>query len=470
MRAFLVASCLYLGLLSQARASPPSSSSPEAWLRGYLAIATSNPPGNESPGAAFLAAILHRHRVATRTFVAADGRASLYARLEAATSGAPTLVLLHHIDVVPPGEGWSVNPFSGSLEQGKFWGRGAIDDKSLGIAQLAAFLDVADQRQPPPLNLVFLAVADEEAGGGLGMAWLLEHHPDLFAGDVTVLGEGGANRMVANRLLWWGIEVAQKRPLWLRLEARGRAGHGSGLNPHSAAHQLVQGLARALTLFDDAPLHVSKAALTYFGALAPLHSRAFSDVFGQPTAEAADQALQEALDAGHSMLLPGMDAFLVDTLQLTQLGTSSNAVNVVGADAWATLDLRLLPDTDQDAVLRRLQAAVGEEIAVQIVLSTPTTPQSSTDTAVYRALAVALKREQDVPVIPSFILGTTDSRYLRQRGIHAYGFSPFLLNSEDLQGIHSANEAIRRETFLDGVECMRRAVRLILEAAAESDS
>jgi acetylornithine deacetylase/succinyl-diaminopimelate desuccinylase-like protein len=167
-----------------------------------------------------------------------------------------------------------------------------------------------------------------------------------------------------------------------------------------------------------------------------------------------------------------MDAFLIDTVQVTQIGTSSDAVNVVGAEAWATLDVRLLPDTDQEAFLQRLGTALGERIDIEVQLSTPPTPASSIETAVYRSLHDALAGEPKeplrAPVIPSFILGTTDSRYLRQRGIPAYGFSPFLFDADDLRGIHGSDEAIRVTTFLDGVERMRRVVRTILDQCQEN--
>ncbi|MEM7352368.1 MAG: M20/M25/M40 family metallo-hydrolase, partial [Acidobacteriota bacterium] len=221
------------------------------WLREYIQIDTTNPPGNEGAAVAFLAQILEREGIASQVLTSPGGRSSLYARLPASGAGASAalpsegaVVLLHHIDVVAADDSWRVEPFSGRPFEGKVWGRGALDVKGLGIAQLAAILALKDEGLPRQRDIVFLAVADEEAGGREGAAWLLEAHPELFAGVAGVLNEGGSNRVLNDRVIWWGIEVTQKRPLWLTVTATGRGGHASGLRPRSATHRLVEALAR----------------------------------------------------------------------------------------------------------------------------------------------------------------------------------------------------------------------------------
>ncbi len=178
------------------------------------------------------------------------GRVNLYARLSAAAPVGGPLVLLHHMDVVPPGDGWTRLPFAAEIDDGRIWGRGAIDAKSLGISHLAAMVALQRERTALERDVIFLAVADEETGGAEGTQWLLKEHADLFAEAAFVLNEGGSNRVAGDRLFWWGIEVAQKRPLWLRVTTQGRGGHGSTYNPGSATHQLVASLSK---LFDDAP-------------------------------------------------------------------------------------------------------------------------------------------------------------------------------------------------------------------------
>ena len=111
--------------------------------------------------------------------------------------------------------------------------------------------------------MIFLAVADEESGGLQGTGWLLANHPELFRGVEAVIGEGGRSQIGAGgKLLWWGIEVAQKRPLWLEVSTSGRGGHGAGLNPASANHQLIQGLARLLARARPLAGHGARCATT----------------------------------------------------------------------------------------------------------------------------------------------------------------------------------------------------------------
>jgi acetylornithine deacetylase/succinyl-diaminopimelate desuccinylase-like protein len=426
------------------RADPPSED-PIGWLQGYLRLDTTNPPGNEAAAVAYLAAILHRHGVPTRTFVTAEGRTSLYARLEGRRRGEG-LLLLHHVDVVPAGNGWRRGPFSGDLVAGELWGRGALDVKGVGIAHLAAFLAAAGAPRPPERDLVYLAVADEESGGLLGTAWLLERHPELFEGVAAVLGEGGTARMRGPEVQWWGIEVAQKRPLWLEVRARGRGGHASGINPHSASHQLIAALAR---LIDMPPRwRVTQPVRDYLAALAPLHEGVMRRQFLDPDAWVGP-------DGPRGPMLPGQPNLFLDTVQVTRVDVGER-INVVVEEAVAHVDVRLLPETDADAFLARVRRALGDQVSAQVILSSPPVPPSPVDHPAYRAVAAVLGRE--AAVVPSFIGGFTDSRWFRERGIAAYGVTPFTLEGEVLRGIHGADERIPVAELTRGIERMKTIV------------
>jgi acetylornithine deacetylase/succinyl-diaminopimelate desuccinylase-like protein len=427
------------------------------WLRGYLRIDTSNPPGNEGTAAAYLAGLLHQHGISTRLLVTPDGRTNLYARVKADDPTAGPLLLLHHMDVVPAGEGWTREAFSGEIAQGRIWGRGAIDAKSLGISHLAALLDMERSRADLQRDVIFLAVADEETGGSQGTAWLLEQHPELFEGVEAVLNEGGSNRAAGEKLFWWGIEVAQKRPLWLRVSTRGRGGHGSTYNPFSAAHQLVVSLSEIFR--QNRELRMTTAAETYFRAIAPFHGEHFRDVFGSTDSAEVTRRFQQMIDEERTgkVLLPGMSAFFEDTIQITSLATPSDTVNVVPAEASSLIDIRLLPDTPVETAMTKLRDAIGKNPRVEVLLSSPPTESSPTDSATYRALEKVLGRE--APLVPSFITGTTDSRYFRERGVPAYGFSPFVLSGDEVRGIHGADESIPIDNFRAGLEVMRQVVR-----------
>jgi acetylornithine deacetylase/succinyl-diaminopimelate desuccinylase-like protein len=430
------------------------------WLLGYLAIDTTNPPGNESAAAAYLAAILHGEGIPTRTLVTPAGRTNLYARLEATAPAGGPLVLLHHMDVVPPGDGWSRRPFAAEVDEGRIWGRGAIDAKSLGISHLAAVVTLKREAARLGRDVIFLAVADEETGGAEGMHWLLAEHADLFTDVAGVLNEGGSNRVAGDRLYWWGVEVAQKRPLWLRVSTSGRGGHGSTYNPASATHQLVYSLSG---LVRDVPeMRVTSAAKDYFGALSRFHGSAFEQVFGSPDLATVEHEFQRMREEGRTgeVLMPGMAAFFQDTIQVTSLETPTSSINVVPQQASALLDVRLLPDTPLDDILQRLRQALGKAPSIEVLLSSPPSPSSATTTAVYRGLERTLGEQ--APVVPSFITGTTDSRYFRERGIPAYGFSPFILAGEEVRGIHGPDESIPLAKFRDGLATMTKVVRSLV--------
>jgi len=437
-----------------AASAPPVLSEAAAWLQQYVRIDTSNPPGHEERAADFLAGLLRKEGIASQVVKTPEGRSNLWARLAAPASGGRAVLLLHHMDVVPAGPGWSAQPFGGEVRNGYLWGRGTLDDKSLGIVQLAAMVDLKRRRAPLARDVIFLAVADEENGGLLGTAWLLAQHPEIFRGVEAVVGEGGRSQTGAGgKLLWWGIEVSQKRPLWLEVSTSGRGGHGAGLNPESASHQLIQGLARLL----GAPprFRVSPPVRDYAHAIAPLQNPYWRRIFGNIDAVIAEGGPKE-------FLMPGMANLFLDTVQVTVL-RGGERINVIPETAMARIDIRLLPDTDSTAFLKEVRRLLGAGFAVKVLVTSSPTPPSPAAGRLYHAMERALKPEG--PVVPTFVAGFTDSRFFRERGIPAYGLSPFLLGPEDTQGIHGTNERIPLRELDRGVVRMRQILSFYVSVA-----
>jgi acetylornithine deacetylase/succinyl-diaminopimelate desuccinylase-like protein len=435
---------------AHAAAEPPLSAEAR-WLVDYIRIDTSNPPGNEAAAAEYLVRRFAGSPVAVERQVTPAGRTSLLARLPATgpdAARAPWIVLLHHLDVVPAGEGWTQPAFEGRIRDGALVGRGAIDTKSLGIAHLAALLDAA--RLPERRRgLLLVAVADEENGGGEGMGWLAKHRPEIFERVEAVFGEGGLNRTVLGRTFFWGVEVAQKRALWLELVARGRPGHASSLNPESAAHTLVRGLAR---LVDRPPAwRLEPAVADYLRALGRI----------DPTLRAFVERPEAALGPnGPSALFPpAMAGLLVDTLQVTTLAASERT-NVVAAEARARVDARLLPSTETADFLAGIERTVGADVEVEVLLSSPPSAPSPASGAVWERLGAALGGE--APLVPAMIPGITDARFFRERGIAAYGFSPFEIEGLLMRRVHGPDEEIPLTAFDGGVARMKRIVRALV--------
>ncbi len=428
-------------------AAEPRLSEAAIWLRDYIRLDTTNPPGRENLAVDYFSRVLAKEGIPHQRLVSPKGRASLVARLAAPGSNGRAILLIHHIDVVAAGEGWTVPPFAGVVRDGRLWGRGAVDDKSLGVAHLSALLALHRKREPRARDVIWMAVADEENGGGEGVAWMWAKRPDLFRGVEAVFGEGGANRMVNGRLLWWGVEVAQKRPLWLEVSAKGRGGHGSGLNPQSANHELVRGLGR---LIDAKPVwRVTPAARGYLRAIAPLHNPFWRDRLLK-----IDEVVLP--DGPKGFLMPGLGNLFLDTIQVTVLGNGGR-INVIPENAKALVDIRLLPDTDSNAFLARVKTLVGRDLAVRTLVTSPIAAASPTDNVSYQRVAKVLAKE--APVAPAFIPGFTDSRFFRERKIPTYGLSPFALEGADLAGIHNPNERIPLAELDRGVVRMQRILR-----------
>ena len=416
------------------------------WLQAYLRVDTINPPGNEGTGVQFFKAILDAEGIPYETAESAPGRGNIWARLEGGTQ--PALMLLHHMDVVPANKAsWKVDPLSGDLLDGYLYGRGALDTKSSGILHLAAFLALHRAKTPLNRDVIFMATADEEAGGFFGVGWLVKHRPELFQGVGYVLNEGGEGRLRGGRPLF-SVEVTQKVPYWLRLTSRGEPGHGSTPRPESAVTTLIAALER-LRQHRFEPRIVA-AVDAYFKGIAaaaePKWRARFADI--------AAAVRTPGVVAEFQRDDPTLHTLVRNTCAITRLG-GSNKINVVPPDAWAEIDCRLLPDQDPKVFLAELSRVLGDGIQIETMMGfTPAV--SSTDTELYRALeAVCRAHFPDAPVVPAVLGGFTDSHFLRDLGITAYGFVPVVIPFEDEGGLHGNDERISVENVRRGVTMMR---------------
>ena len=196
------------------------------WVQDLIRIDTINPPGNEFRAVNFYAEIFESEGIEYETAESAEGRGNIWARLEGGNE--PGLILLQHLDVVPAEEEfWTIDPLSGDIRDGYILGRGARDMKGLGVIQLASFLSLHRSGAELNRDIIFLATADEEAGGFYGVDWLIKNRPEIFEGAGILLNEGGGGSRNEEGDVVFGIEVTQKVPVWLRLNAIDTPGHGS---------------------------------------------------------------------------------------------------------------------------------------------------------------------------------------------------------------------------------------------------
>ena len=216
-------------------------------IQSYVRINTSNPPGDVTKAADLLVSLLQREGVPVKRYESAPGRSIVLARLKG-TGAAKPILLLHHMDVVPTDPSrWQHDPFGAEIADGKIWGRGTMDMKGLGVVQLMAFLSLKRQNVPLERDVIFMAVPDEEVGGELGAQWMRKNHYDELDPEY-VLDEGGfgSRDLFAPGKLVFGISVAEKKILWLKLRAEGVAGHGSQPHDRNPNDKMIRALARLL--------------------------------------------------------------------------------------------------------------------------------------------------------------------------------------------------------------------------------
>jgi acetylornithine deacetylase/succinyl-diaminopimelate desuccinylase-like protein len=457
-RAIVVVAILTLSISVQCRRASGGDTDPldreaESAFQEYLRIDTTNPPGHETAGARFLQQLLTKEGIEVRLLGSDPERQSLYARLRAGASAKPNekaLLLLHHIDVVPaPKSEWTKPAFAGLKTGGYFWGRGALDIKSLGIAEAMAMIDLKRRAVALRRDIIYLAVADEEMGGLRGCKEILDTHPELFADVGYVLNEGGYNETVVDKVVFWGIEVSQKVPLWLRLTARGAAGHSA--SPPDNGGSVAQ-LLRALDAVESipTPYRLESSVARYFKAL----GRTKHDYRGEIML-----AMKEPLDVDRvKALSPGYRSLLRDTIAFTRISGGSS-VNSIPAQASCDVDIRLLPDEAPGAMLARVREAVGKLAEVEVILEGRQVGETPADTYLFRTLASEMRKgEPGSAVAPTVGAGTSDSRFFRERGIVAYGIAPFKVNYYDADTVHGPDERIRERFFMEGTRLMRRIV------------
>jgi acetylornithine deacetylase/succinyl-diaminopimelate desuccinylase-like protein len=421
-------------------------------LRHYVQIDTTNPPGNERASADFLAALLAREGIEAKVFESVPGRANLYARLHGDGS-RKALMLVHHMDVVPADAGqWSVPPFGAEVRDGYVWGRGTLDNKGPGIMEVLSFIMLKRLKLPLARDVVLLAVADEEQGGGKGARYMMAEHFDLFADVEFALNEGGAMLKFDDGHMLYAVEFAQKVPLWLKLTASGPAGHASLPKPAAATHTLVRALAR-LEQFQFPVVVVPEVqqVFTQRAATMPAAQRAPYSDLKKSLAEPAFRA--EFLKDAHNA------AMVHNTLAITML-SGSDKENVYPAQASAVLDLRLLPGQDPQVVTAELKRVMGEaQVQIDTLLSS-TAHASPLDTELYKAITALIQRhDAGAQVTANFIGGFTDCNTFRGRGITCYGFMPMHLPMAETERVHGRDERLLIDDLVQATTLLQELVR-----------
>lgn len=431
--------------------------------QALLRIDTTNPPGNERTAAELVAEALAEVGLRPELLEAAPNRTNLVVR-HRGTGNKPPLLLTAHLDVVEADPAkWRRPPFSGEEFEGCLWGRGAIDMKNMAAMCTAIVRRLAATGTRLERDVIFAAVADEEAGCDLGSRFLVERHRALVEAEFAI-GESGGFSLHLGSSTFYPVQVAEKGFCWIRARITGEPGHGS-MPRHDS---VVTRLGAALTRLGEAnlPVHPTSYVSEF---LAALRAR-------QP---AAIQPLVKLIARPHLLarvarLVPGasiarsFSALLANTAAATVV-RAGNKTNVIPGVAEFEIDGRTLPGQTDDDLLRELRAVLGDDVELEIIKSCPPTVTEPVASPVFDIIKRQVEaREPDAVVIPYLIPGFTDAKYFTQMGARWYGFSPVKI--EKASGIrfadmfHGHDERVPVAGLAWGVEVLDAVVREVCGA------
>jgi acetylornithine deacetylase/succinyl-diaminopimelate desuccinylase-like protein len=415
--------------------------------RDLIRIDTSNPGDHSGPGerdaAEHVAALLAGVGTEPHLLESHPKRTSVVARIEGQDQTRPALLIHGHLDVVPANApDWRHHPFDGDIADGCLWGRGAIDMKDMDAMMLAVVRQRRREGRPPARDVVLAFTADEEAGGTWGARWLVDHHPDLFEGVTEAVGEVGGFSLTLGRQRLYLLQVAEKGMAWMRLTARGTAGHGSMIQPDNAVTELAEAIGRL--------------------------GRHEWPVRLLPSVQAFLEGAAEALGIEFIRNDPGLLLSKIGTVSRIVGATLRNTVNptvlkagykvnVVPQTATAEVDGRFLPGYE-DEFYAELDRVLGPGVTREFIhtdIALETTP----DGALYDAMTSALTAEDpQAKVIPYCLSAGTDAKSFSRLGVRCFGFTPLQLAPDlDFSGMfHGIDERVPVDGLRFGVRVLDR--------------
>jgi acetylornithine deacetylase/succinyl-diaminopimelate desuccinylase-like protein len=412
-----------------------------------IRIDTSNPGDHSGPGernaAEYVAAQLADVGLESTLLESHAKRTSVVARLEGQDPSRPALLVHGHLDVVPANAAdWQYDPFSGEVADGCVWGRGAVDMKDMDAMMLAVVRQRLREGRPPARDVVLAFPADEEAGGTWGARWLVENHAELFEGVTEAVGEVGGFSLTLGRQRLYLLQTAEKGLAWMRLTARGTAGHGSMIQRDNAVTELAEAIGRLGR--HDWPVRMIPSVRAFLEGAAEALGVEFVP---------NDPELSLSKIGAVSRII---GATLRNTVNPTVL-KAGYKVNVVPQTATAEVDGRFLPGYEEE-FFAELDRVLGPGVTREFIhsdIAVETTP----DGALYEAMTSALVAEDpDAQVIPYCLSAGTDAKSFSRLGIRCFGFTPLQLPPElDFSGMfHGIDERVPVESLRFGARVLDR--------------
>ncbi len=414
-------------------------------LKKLIEIDTTNPPGGETAAAQYLKNFFDEAGIDSKIIESAPGRGSLIARIKGDGSKRPIL-LVSHLDVVGvEKEHWSTDPFKAVEKNGRLYGRGSSDIKDLAAIQLEAMLLIKHLNQKLHRDIIYASVADEESGGELGMKYLIENHwPEIEAEFAFNEGSRGKPYLKDGKIRWASLQVTERRSMNIRMIARGTSAHSMLPMPDNALYTLGRALDKISRY--KPPIHLNTAIKAYFDGIAKLEHKP------------KDWYLKASV--GNTEEARGLYAMTHTTLNPTIMKAGFRS-NVIPADAEVIINCRLLPDTSAEEIIADLTKAVNDpKIKFEIERAPlPPAPISKLDSVAVKAYTKVIQNNfgSNVPFIPTVGAGSTDSKYLRAKGVDSYALEPY---DDQPQNGHGNDESIS----IDG---LKNSVKIYFELLQE---
>ncbi len=424
-------------------------------LSDLIRIDTTNPPGNETKAAEFLADKLAKEGLVPEVLESVEGRGNLIVRVKGTGEG-PSVLLLSHLDVVPAKpEEWSIHPFSGMIRDGFVWGRGALDCKGLVAVEALVVMLLAREGFKPKGDVVFAATADEEAGGHAGVGWLVEEHPEKIRADYAINEGGGYTMPVAGKHFFL-VQTAEKGIVCVRIRAGGRPGHGS--RPGVGDNAVL----RMAEVVKRLGAHRSKVSVV------PAVRRLLKTITEEVEAASPLRSLLDATHIADQTLdrLAKVDRGVAEDLRTMIRATMTPTMvhggvkeNVIPSMCEGVFDCRILPNQTEASLLEEIGEVLRgiEELEIRVIESNAPS-ESPPDTELFRLIEETLR--DFAPECSSTTLlspGGTDSRFLRPLGTVCYGFRPLKTDVpylEFLEMTHGIDERLSIQNLVLGTSVL----------------
>lgn len=437
-----------------------------ALLSDLIRINTTNPPGNETQAAKYLAETLEKEGFKCEVLESSPGRGNIITRLKG-TGEKPSLLLLSHLDVVAanPKE-WSVDPFSGLVKDGFVWGRGAMDMKSMTAMEVMVMKLLKRNNVKLKGDIILAATADEEKGGEAGAGWLVRNHLEKVRADY-VINEGGGQAIPMDGKNVFTIQTAEKGILWFKVKAKGRPGHGS---VPGAADNAILRMNRVVERLGNyrAPMALTPTVKQFLAVMAEENAEARQTLtFLLQNPDKGDEVL-DMLAQKDKAMAEELRAMLRMTIAPTIIHGGVKE-NIIPSECEAVFDCRILPGQSTAEALNHIKELLKdvdlEKLEFEIIQANEPS-ESPIDTPLYGLMVETLKVfEPKCTVAPILLTGGTDSRFFRSIGSTCYGFQPALSDlpyGEILKMVHGVDERISVKNLIFGTSVLYHVVERFL--------